>query len=148
MHNKKGYKDSHLLTLSMCGCVWWAVGWAAPQAAEVSSPSPKPDCPPSGRGRRAARGFGGRWGADAGLLARRHQGLTSWVVTGWDFFSVLGPSDSAQGRRGRRVTPPAWQECVWGWGDVMVAGVEQQYPGIKEEERKGKMAERERERFY
>lgn len=118
---------SLLLTLSMCGCVWWAMGWAALQAVVVSSLFPKPDCPPSGRGRRAAEESGGRWVAAGRLPVKRHLGLTSLLVTGYRlaflgfffFFSLFWiSSDSAKGRRGRRVTPPAWQECVWGWWDI------------------------------
>lgn len=69
------------LTLSKCGCVWWAADWAALWAEAVSSPSPRPGCPPSGRGRRGAGGSGGRWAAvRRGLLVGRHRGLTSWLV--------------------------------------------------------------------
>lgn len=136
-----------LLTLSMCGCVWWAVGWAALQVGAVSSPSPKPGCPPSGRGRRAAAGCAGRRVAAGGPPARRGQGRTSWLVAGscvFCFFLLLWVfSNGTQGRRGRRVTPPAWQEWMWGRGGIqrggLIGGVQQQYPEGKE---------RERERFF
>lgn len=138
----------------MCGCVWWAVGWAALQAAAVSSPSPRPDCPLSGRGRRAAGVFWGRWVAARGLPVRRHQGLTSWLVTGWDclfflfvFLCFRSPPVTHKEKEegGLHLLHGRVCVCVWGWGDVqrgglIGGGVAQQYPAIKGRER-------EKERF-
>lgn len=93
------------LTLSMCGCVWWAVGWAALRAGAASSPAPTPDCPPSGRGRRAAGASWETWAAATALPPARRQTLTSWLVTGGEdcrfvlFVSRLkGSSGDAQGK--------------------------------------------------
>ena len=116
------------LTLSRCGCVWWAVGWAAPWAEAASSPSPTPGCPPAGRGTRAAGGSGGRPGAARRvLLLERHRGLTSWLLSlegGWGggflcsrcFQSPPAMHDHVKGR----VTPPAWQPIC---GRAGVGGV-------------------------
>lgn len=109
------------LTRSMCGCVWWAVGWAALWVGAASSPSPTPDCPPAGRGRTAAGGSGGRsMAARRALLLQRHRGLTSWLL----------PLVGGVGGRGLRCSRSFWSftaahtpcmaACMWVW--VWVGG--------------------------
>lgn len=89
-----------LLTLSMYGCVLLAVGWVVLPAEVVSFPSPKHDCPPSGKERKAAGEYAGTSKAAEGLPATRSLFLTSLLDLGFPWHT----------RKGWRVTPPAWHE--------------------------------------
>lgn len=143
MHNEiiQSLTPPSSLTLSMCGCVWWAAGWAALQAVAVSSPSPKPDCPPSRRGRRDAGGFEVRWAAVRGSLVGRHQGLTSWLLmvrnSCFSFsplflsLSVFGLLQWRREKKEGHTSCMAVCVCEAQRGDLTGRGVGQSYPAMR-----------------
>lgn len=155
---KNVWRSSLSLTLSMCGCVWWAVGWATPRAEVVSSLSPKPDSPPSEKGRRAAVGSEGRWAAAVGLLVRRDQGLTSWVGHRLRFvvffFCVFSVSDLLQccTKKKRKEGHTSCMAWVWGRvrlrskGGLQVEEWSRNYLWIRRRRGLGKMADEEKQR--